>query len=163
MTDSRQFIRSMLLCGLCVWGFCRLSAQSSADIRAYIDQYRNIALDHEQRYGIPASITLAQGILESGAGKSGLTRASNNHFCIKKGNGWTGPTYAAWDDEPQKSSFRVYASAEESFNDHALLLSRASRYKSLFEKSVYDYRGWAIGLQRAGYATSPTYAQALIG
>lgn len=164
MTDrTLQLIKGLLLCSLCALGFCKLSAQSSADIQAYIAKYRDIALEQEHKYGIPAPITLAQGILESGAGKSGLTRASNNHFGIKKGNGWTGPTYAAWDDEPQKSSFRVYASAEESFNDHSLLLSRTSRYKSLLEKSVYDYRGWAIGLQRAGYATSPTYAQALIG
>ena len=164
MTDrTLQLIKGLLLCSLCALGFCKLSAQSSADIQAYIAKYRDIALEQEHKYGIPAPITLAQGILESGAGKSGLTRASNNHFGIKKGTSWRGPTYAAWDDEPQKSSFRVYASAEESFNDHSLLLSRTSRYKSLFEKSVYDYRGWAIGLQRAGYATSPTYAQALIG
>lgn len=164
MTDrTLQLIKGLLLCSLCALGFCKLSAQSSADIQAYIAKYRDIALEQEHKYGIPAPITLAQGILESGAGKSGLTRASNNHFGIKKGTSWRGPTYAAWDDEPQKSNFRVYASAEESFNDHSLLLSRTSRYKSLFEKSVYDYRGWAIGLQRAGYATSPTYAQALIG
>lgn len=139
-----------------------MCAQSSADIKAYIARYSQIALEQEREFGIPAPITLAQGILESGAGKSGLTRTSNNHFGIKKGSSWNGPTYAAWDDEPHKSSFRVYASAEESFRDHSLLLTK-SRYRHLFSKSVFDYRGWAIGLQHAGYATSPTYAKALIG
>lgn len=138
-------------------------AQSSSDITAYILQFKQIALDQEREYGIPAPITLAQGILESGAGKSGLTQKSNNHFGIKKGNDWSGPLCYAWDDDPQKSPFRVYASATESYRDHSLFLKNNSRYRSLFLKSVYDYRGWANGLQKAGYATSPTYAKALIG
>ena len=138
-------------------------AQSSADILVYVDKYKQIALDQERQYGIPAPITLAQGILESGAGKSGLTRNSNNHFGVKALGGWNGGVYKAWDDEPQKSSFRVYASAAESFRDHSLVLKNSSRYRSLFSKSIYDYRGWAIGLQRAGYATAKNYAAALIG
>ena len=117
----------------------------------------------EREYGIPATITLAQGILESGAGKSGLTRNANNHFGIKAYGGWTGRIYLAWDDEATKSKFRWYNSASESFKDHSVFLKNNSRYRSLFAKSVYDYRGWANGLQRAGYATSPTYAKALIG
>lgn len=137
--------------------------QSNTDIKAYIDLYKQIALEQEREYGIPAPITLAQGILESGAGKSGLTQKSNNHFGIKRGTGWNGPLCYAWDDDPQKSPFRVYSSAAESYRDHSLFLKNNSRYKSLFSKSVYDYRGWANGLQRAGYATSPTYAKALIG
>ena len=137
-------------------------AQSSADIMAYIDKYKQIALDQERKHGIPATITLAQGILESGAGKSGLTRNSNNHFGVKALGGWSGGVYKAWDDEPQKSSFRVYASAADSFEDHSKVLL-APRYRSLFSKSIYDYRGWAIGLQRAGYATAKNYAAALIG
>ena len=137
--------------------------QSSSDIQSYIAQYKQIALDQERDYGIPAPITLAQGILESGAGKSGLTQKSNNHFGIKKGSGWNGPLCYAWDDDPQKSPFRVYSSAAESYRDHSKFLKNNDRYKSLFSKSVYDYRGWANGLQRAGYATSPTYAKALIG
>ena len=140
-----------------------LRAQSSSDILNYINTYKNIALDQEKQYGIPATITLAQGILESGAGRSGLTRNANNHFGIKAFGGWTGPIYQAWDDEPSKSRFRVYRSAAESFRDHSLFLKNNSRYRSLFSKSVYDYRGWAIGLQKAGYATAPTYASALIG
>ena len=137
-------------------------AQSASDILAYIDKYKGIALDQERRHGIPATITLAQGILESGAGRSGLTRNSNNHFGIKALGGWSGGVYKAWDDEPQKSSFRVYASAADSFEDHSKVLL-APRYKSLFTKSIYDYRGWAIGLQKCGYATAKNYAVALIG
>lgn len=140
-----------------------LYAQSSSDIQSYISQYKQIALDQEREYGIPATITLAQGILESGAGKSGLTRNANNHFGIKAYGGWTGRIYLAWDDEATKSKFRWYNSASESFKDHSVFLKNNSRYRSLFTKSVYDYRGWANGLQRAGYATSPTYAKALIG
>ena len=90
-------------------------AQSASDILAYIEKYKGIALEQQRRHGIPATITLAQGILESGAGKSGLTRNSNNHFGVKALGGWSGSVYKAWDDEPQKSSFRVYASASESF------------------------------------------------
>lgn len=140
-----------------------VSAQNSSDIKSYIEKYKQIALDQEREFGIPAPITLAQGIVESGAGKSGLTRRSNNHFGIKKGTGWNGSLCYAWDDDPQKSPFRVYSSAAESYRDHSIFLQNNSRYKSLFSKSVYDYRGWANGLQRAGYATSPTYAKALIG
>ena len=138
-------------------------AQSSADIHYYIQQYKQFALEQEREFGIPAPITLAQGLLESAAGKSGLTQKSKNHFGIKKGNGWNGPLCYAWDDDPQKSPFRVYSSAAESYRDHSLFLKNNDRYRSLFSISIYDYRGWANGLQRAGYATSPTYAKALIG
>lgn len=163
MTDSKlQYIKRIILFCLYAVSICNVSAQSSSDIEAYIAKYKQIALEQEREFGIPAPITLAQGILESGAGKSGLTKVSNNHFGIKRGSNWNGPTHAAWDDEPQKSNFRVYASAEESFRDHSLLLQK-DRYRHLFAKSVFDYRGWAIGLQLAGYATSPTYAKALIG
>lgn len=140
-----------------------LFAQSSADVQAYIAKYRDLALEQENRYGVPASITLAQGILESGAGKSMLTRNANNHFGVKAFGGWTGPIYLAWDDEKQKSRFRSYSSAMESYRDHSLFLKNNSRYNSLFSKSVYDYRAWAIGLQKAGYATAGNYAKALIG
>ena len=140
----------------------RILAQSSTDIKLYISEYKDIALEHERMYGIPASITLAQGILESGAGKSMLTVNANNHFGIKAGNSWEGSVYLAWDDEINKSRFRKYSSANESFDDHAKVL-RGSRYSSLFAKSIYDYRAWAYGLQKAGYATAPNYAKALIG
>lgn len=142
---------------------CAAIAQSSSDIQAYISKYKQIALEQERMYGIPASITLAQGILESGAGKSELTRNSNNHFGIKALGGWTGKIYLTWDDETEKSHFRCYDSADESFKDHSEFLKNNSRYRDLFDKSVYDYRGWANGLQRAGYATATNYAKALIG
>ena len=155
--------RLLLLFIMVVCTTTMLFAQSSSDIINYINKYKDIALDQEKKYGVPATITLAQGILESGAGKSGLTRNANNHFGIKAFGGWTGPIYQAWDDEPNKSRFRVYSTAAESFRDHSLFLKNNGRYRSLFSKSVYDYRGWAIGLQKAGYATAPTYASALIG
>lgn len=140
-----------------------MQAQSSSDIQSYISKYKQIALEQERKYGVPASITLAQGILESGAGTSALTRNANNHFGIKAFGGWTGGVYLAWDDEAHKSRFRVYVSAADSFKDHSAFLRNNSRYSSLFSKSVYDYRAWAIGLQKAGYATAGNYAKALIG
>lgn len=138
-------------------------AQSSSEIRAYIDRYKQIALEEERKHGIPASITLAQGILESAAGKSTLARNSNNHFGIKRGNNWTGPVFYAWDDDPQKSPFRCYSNPEDSYRDHSKFLMEHSRYSRLFNLSPYDYRGWAKGLQAAGYATNPNYAKGLIG
>ncbi|MBP5339965.1 MAG: glucosaminidase domain-containing protein [Prevotella sp.] len=152
----------IIACILCLLPL-NFSAQTSSDIQSYVAQFKQIALEQEKTYGVPAPITLAQGILESGAGRSGLTRNANNHFGIKAYGGWTGRIYLAWDDEATKSKFRWYNSASESFRDHSLFLKNNSRYRSLFSKSIYDYRGWANGLQRAGYATSPTYAKALIG
>lgn len=139
-----------------------LIAQTSI-IKRYIEQYKATALKYEREYGVPASITLAQGILESAAGTSRLAQASNNHFGIKRGYDWYGPVVYFWDDDVQKSAFRKYSSIEESYRDHAKFLRSNSRYRDLFNKSVFDYRGWANGLQMMGYATSPTYAQALIG
>jgi hypothetical protein len=140
-----------------------VNAQSSVDILSYISKYKQIALEQEKLYGIPASIILAQGILESGAGRSKLTCNANNHFGIKAYGGWKGPVFLAWDDERQKSRFRKYASAKESYKDHSLFLKNNNRYRKLFTLSVYDYRGWAIELQKAGYATAGNYAKALIG
>lgn len=140
---------------------CR--AQSAQEVHTYISEHKQTALKFEKEYGIPASITLAQGILESGAGTSSLTKASNNHFCIKAGTQWKGAVYLAWDDETAKSRFRSYASAAESFDDYARLLRNGAPYRSLFAISVYDYRGWAHGLKRCGYATAPNYAAVLIG
>ncbi len=138
-------------------------AYSPEVVQSYISEYKSIALNNEKEYGIPAPIILAQGILESGAGTSGLVRASNNHFGIKAGPKWRGQVHQAWDDEPQKSRFRCYDSAAESYKDHARLLTTNSCYKNLFTINIYDYRGWAHGLKKAGYATAPHYAQALIG
>ena len=155
-------IRSCL-CFASFFIFVLAKAQSSADIHSYISQYKQIALEQERQYGIPASITLAQGILESGAGTSLLSRKANNHFGVKAYGGWNGPVYLAWDDERTKSRFRKYTSPTESYRDHSRFLKDNSRYRSLFTHSVYDYRAWAIGLQKAGYATAGDYAKALIG
>ncbi len=127
----------------------------------YIDQYKDIAIEQMQRYHIPASITLAQGLLESGAGRSELTRNSNNHFGIKCNNNWTGRrTYH--DDDAKNDCFRVYDSAYESYEDHSKFLSGNQRYRQLFQLKTTDYKGWAKGLKACGYATSPVYAEKLI-
>ena len=164
MNIISRFILRGLFCAvsLCLYS-TNVKPQSVSEIRAYIVKYTSIALAQEKDYGVPAPITLAQGILESGAGTSQLTVNTNNHFGIKALGGWTGSYYLAWDDEPVKSKFRIYASAEDSFRDHSLLLRNSSRYSGLFSKSVYDYRSWAVGLQNAGYATAQNYAKALIG
>lgn len=143
------------------------SVESSAyyieTVRSYIRRHKDIALLNEKKYGVPATIALAHGILESHAGTSELTRRANNHFGIKAGKNWTGKVYSAWDDEPGKSKFKFYDSAEESFNDFAKQLTNMACYKELLTLSVYDYRSWAYGLKKSGYASSQHYAQALIG
>ena len=120
-----------------------------------------MAIDQMNRYGIPASITLAQGLLESGAGTSMLAQKANNHFGIKVGGTWTGP-YVTKDDDRQGERFRKYESVEESFEDHSRFLAERQRYASLFNLDPTDYRGWAHGLKEAGYATNPEYAKKLI-
>ncbi len=126
----------------------------------YIDRYHQMAQDQMARHGIPASITLAQGLLESAAGRSTLAVKANNHFGIKVGMGWTGPWVVKSDDRPD-DRFRKYNSVAESFEDHSQFLMKP-RYQSLFQLSRTDYKGWAHGLKRCGYATNPTYAQQLI-
>lgn len=133
--------------------------QSSACLQ-YIATYAAIAQEQMALHGIPASITLAQGLLESGAGRSVLAKEANNHFGIKVGSTWDGP-YLLRDDDKPNEKFRKYGSARDSFEDHSLVLSR-ERYKSLLELEKTDYKGWAVGLKRCGYATSSTYAQKLI-
>lgn len=127
----------------------------------YIDKYSTIAVQHMQKYNIPASITLAQGLLESGAGMSELTKRSNNHFGIKCHRSWTGGRVYAKDDTPN-DCFRKYRYAEESFEDHSLFLVNGARYKFLFSLSSTDFKGWARGLQQSGYATDRAYANKLI-
>ena len=127
--------------------------------QVYIEEYKNLAIYEMLRYNIPASITLAQGLLESGAGQSELCRKGNNHFGIKC-HGWTGRTVYHDDDESQEC-FRAYKDAIESYEDHSKFLQRP-RYQNLFRLKVTDYKGWANGLKACGYATSPTYAQKLI-
>ncbi|MFO7723620.1 MAG: glucosaminidase domain-containing protein [Bacteroidales bacterium] len=127
----------------------------------YIAKYSPIAVKHMKEYGIPASITLAQGLLESGAGNSDLARNANNHFGIKCHKDWTGDTYHK-DDDAVNECFRKYKNPEESFRDHALFLTTRSRYAALFELPPGDYKAWAHGLKAAGYATNPAYADRLI-
>ena len=135
-------------------------AQWNQRYQQYIDQYKDIAIEQMFRWKVPASITLAQGLLESGAGNSLLTRQGNNHFGIKC-HGWKGRT-VYHDDDLRNECFRAYESPFESFEDHSRFLATGQRYKSLFKLKITDYKGWAKGLKAAGYATSPRYAQSLI-
>lgn len=127
----------------------------------YIYKWRHVAVEHMEVYGIPASITMGQAILESGYGNGYLARVANNHFCIKCKGSWTGATITHADDNPN-DCFRVYDSAEESFRDHADFLNSGSRYDFLFSYDADDYKNWAKGLKKAGYATAPDYAERLI-
>lgn len=126
----------------------------------YINRYSQIAVEKMREHRIPASITLAQGILESGAGQSELAKKSNNHFGIKCHNDWTGERVYHDDDEKQEC-FRKYSKPELSYEDHSQFLKK-KRYESLFELNVTDYKGWAKGLKACGYATAKDYAERLI-
>lgn len=127
----------------------------------YISIYKDIAIREMREHKIPASITLAQGLLESGCGNSELARVAKNHFGIKCHKEWTGNTFTMDDDE-KNECFRSYENAEESFVDHSLFLVGRNRYAALFDLEITDYEGWAKGLKAAGYATNPKYAQLLI-
>lgn len=126
----------------------------------YIDQYKDLAIEQMHRYGVPASITLAQGVFESNAGRSRLAMKANNHFGIKC-HSWTGKKIYQDDDE-RNECFRAYPSPYDSFEDHSRFLRHGKRYSSLFSLKPTDYRGWARGLKSAGYATNPKYADLLI-
>ena len=128
----------------------------------YVENYKDMAVEQMRRYHIPASITLAPGICESGAGRSRLAREAHNHFGIKVGINWTGPYIIMSDDRPD-DRFRVYRTDDESYEDHSKFLRNNARYRSLFSLKETDYKGWAHGLKRCGYATNPNYAPMLIG
>jgi hypothetical protein len=128
---------------------------------AYVNAYKEIAITEMLRTGVPASITLAQGILESQYGESDLVKGSNNHFGIKCKTEWTGPKIYHDDDE-KGECFRVYATAEESYKDHSDFLKTRPHYAFLFKLDPTDFDGWAKGLKKAGYATNPTYPQKLL-
>lgn len=136
-----------------------LAAQTDTEL--YIKKWAPVAQAEMIKFGIPASITLAQGILESASGKSYLAREANNHFGIKCHVGWTG-TKVYRDDDAKDECFRAYASADESYRDHSLFLKNRSRYAFLFEEDPTDYKAWAKGLKKAGYATNRKYAHLLI-
>ncbi|MEA3436973.1 MAG: glucosaminidase domain-containing protein, partial [Thermodesulfobacteriota bacterium] len=138
-----------------------LSAQHKISVEDYILTYKDVAMDKMEVYGIPASITLAQGILESGSGNSELARKANNHFGIKCHKDWNGKTFHT-DDDAKNECFRKYKSPDKSYRDHSLFLTQRDRYADLFKLKVTDYKGWARGLKKAGYATNPKYPQLLI-
>ncbi len=127
----------------------------------YIDRYKYIAIEDMMKFKIPASITLAQGVLESGSGRSKLARMSNNHFGIKCHKGWTGKK-VRYDDDKKRECFRKYPKPEDSFDDHSKFLTSRSRYDLLFEFKPDNYKAWAKGLKKAGYATDRKYPSKLI-
>lgn len=135
-------------------------AEKKNPYQEYIDTYWEMAVEQQQAFGIPASITLAQGLLESRAGLSSLATEGNNHFGIKCHSTWTGDTLLRNDDAANEC-FRAYASAAESFADHSRFL-KGRRYQPLYENDVTDYAAWARGLKACGYATDPNYATRLI-
>ena len=130
-------------------------------VNGYVDQFKDIAMGNMRAYGIPASIILAQGILESGAGKGDLALSANNHFGIKCHADWTGDT-VIHDDDTENECFRKYKDPAESYRDHALFLTTRNRYSGLFSLPKGDYGAWARGLRAAGYATDPKYPEKLI-
>ena len=158
MTFSKKAI---LLSGILLCISVQLGAQVRQTREEYISRYMPIAIAHMERYGIPASITMAQGILESDCGNSLLSMKSNNHFGIKCKRNWTGDK-VYHDDDAKGECFRSYPSVEASYRDHAEFLDSQPRYDSLFAYSSDDYKSWARGLKAAGYATAPDYAQRLI-
>ena len=137
----------------------KLSVTSDV-IRAYIMRYKDVAQTNMRKHGVPASITLAQGVLESGSGQGTLSRNANNHFGIKC-HDWTGESVRHTDDAPDEC-FRKYSDPEESYKDHSIFLTSRGRYSDLFKLDKSDYKGWAKGLRKAGYATDPKYPDKLI-
>lgn len=155
----KRLIYSLLLIASCL----TIQAQTrNKQYEDYIKKYRELAVDEMKKYHIPASITLAQGLLESGAGQSTLARKSNNHFGIKCGSDWNGKT-VHHDDDARGECFRAYKHPKQSYEDHSKFLAGRPRYASLFKLKITDYKGWARGLKKAGYATNPRYADQLIG
>ena len=136
-------------------------AQQRISTSEYIEKFAPIAMDEMRKFKIPASVTLGQGILESAYGNSELARKAHNHFGIKCKPEWEGMRY--YYGASQDACYRKYKSDSDSYYDHSLFLAYRSYYKDLFKLEISDYKGWSYGLKRAGYATSPTYAQNLIG
>jgi uncharacterized FlgJ-related protein len=138
-----------------------MNANIELNKQEYKLKYQQFALNHQLEYHIPASITLAQGILESNSGNSVLAKKANNHFGIKCHSNWTGEKIFM-DDDATNECFRSYSSAEESYKDHSEFLKNGKRYQFLFFYSIDDYKNWAYGLKKAGYATKPEYVEFLI-
>jgi len=154
----KRNILFVLALGLCA--LAQAQEQPNPQYLEYIEQWKAAAMQQQQEYGIPASITMAQALLESGAGQSELALNARNHFGIKCTNEWFGGVYY-YDDDSQGECFRLYPDATESFKDHSLFLQRP-RYTTCFEIAIEDYEGWAMRLKECGYATDRMYAQKLI-
>ena len=152
---------SLVLIGFSLFPASKTKAQAGLSLSEYIETYKDIAMEEMRLHGIPASIKLAQGILESGFGNSDLAVKANNHFGIKC-HGWQGRTFYKDDDEVNEC-FRAYDDPLQSFRDHSEFLTGRPRYAALFDLDITDYKGWARGLRRAGYATNPRYPELLIG
>jgi hypothetical protein len=150
----------IFFCLSCLFLSLNSQAQDDDEVMQYIETYKKLAVDEQVRTGVPAAITLAQGIHESAVGKSELATKGNNHFGIKCKTTWTGETILH-DDDAKQECFRKYSSAEQSYLDHSNFLRAGSRYAFLFDLDVTDYKGWASGLKRAGYATNPLYVKRL--
>lgn len=148
---------------LLIFGFLfyKNAVSQTITVKQYIDTFKNIAMREMLEYKIPASITLAQGLLESGSGNSRLAKQGNNHFGIKCKKDWTGCTILE-DDDALQECFRCYAKAEDSYKDHSRFLKDNKRYAALFLLDISDYKSWAKGLLSAGYATNQKYADLLI-
>lgn len=151
-----------LCLGACALAWVGVSGQNLSR-QEYIERYRGIAVEHAEKYGIPASVKMAQGILESGYGNGELARKGNTHFNIKvkASDNWTGGVVYHDDDAPNEP-FRAYDTPEDSWIDHSEYLDTQPRYDSLFRHGSTDYRSWARGLKNAGYATDPLYAEKLV-
>lgn len=156
---KRPIILFILLLTVCLTAFAQRVTWNKV-YSDYFDKWGEVAVQQMVQYRIPASITLAQGVLESGAGRSELARKANNHFGIKC-NGWTGRK-SYHDDDERGECFRAYDNAYQSYVDHSVFLTTSQRYRRLFDLKRTDYKGWAHGLKACGYATSPTYATRLI-
>lgn len=135
---------------------------TTEDVKQYIADFKETAKNNMKTHGIPASITMAQGILESGAGFGDLAKQANNHFGIKCHTGWTGES-VKYDDDAEQECFRKYNDPAESYKDHSLFLTSRKRYENLFKLDKGDYEAWANGLKQAGYATDTLYPSKLIG
>ncbi len=153
------FITSIIVCLSASVSMAAKEEKTPQEI--YIEQFATLAVEEMYRSGVPASITLAQGLLESGYGLSELAVKGNNHFGIKCHNNWTGKKMY-YDDDRKGECFRVYPSPEQSYRDHSDFLRYRDRYKFLFDYKVTDYKSWANGLKKAGYATDPAYPKKLI-
>ena len=157
---SRQAILTFILFFSSAWLMAQAPARNLTR-EEYIQQFKELAISEMARSGVPASIKMAQGILESGNGNSTLARKANNHFGIKCRNDWRGRR-VFHDDDEKGECFRAYNSARDSYIDHSNFLTGSPRYAELFTLDITDYKGWAHGLRRAGYATNPRYAELLI-